>query len=273
MLAARSCISWLAARAGSEVEIPSSAPFVALPSASPSRSAALIRSHWRLTSDAVRTPASPKTCGWRRTILVGSRPGRRRGRTPRPRRPAGRGGRSGATGRRARRPARASRRPRARRRPRRPPRAGGCAATVGLLAIPRQPSGARNRSLMAGIAHGPATAASGASGARYKGAPRSSSPRSAMVVPAAVPNRPTGWSAGYARARTSSGRRPRGPCRPGRSVGVRVRSVGLCARQEHGKRHEQDRPRRLERRRDQALGRDDLEARAADRVRTGVAPR
>ena len=34
------------------------------------RSSALIRSHWRLTSDAVRASASPKTCGWRRTIFV-----------------------------------------------------------------------------------------------------------------------------------------------------------------------------------------------------------
>ena len=35
--------------------------------------AALIRSHWRLTSDAVRASASPNTCGWRRTILDGDR--------------------------------------------------------------------------------------------------------------------------------------------------------------------------------------------------------
>ena len=30
---------------------------------------ALIRSHWRFTSEAVRASASPNTCGWRRTIL------------------------------------------------------------------------------------------------------------------------------------------------------------------------------------------------------------
>ena len=37
------------------------------------RSSALIRSHWRFTSDAVRASASPKTCGWRRTIFVRDR--------------------------------------------------------------------------------------------------------------------------------------------------------------------------------------------------------
>ena len=38
-------------------------------SAAAARSPALIRSHWRFTSPAVRASASPKTCGWRRTIL------------------------------------------------------------------------------------------------------------------------------------------------------------------------------------------------------------
>src|SRR6185503_1235338 len=72
MFAARSCISWLAASAGRLRLTPSRAPLGVEAPASPSprRSSALIRSHWRFTSPDVRTSASPKTCGWRRTIFA-----------------------------------------------------------------------------------------------------------------------------------------------------------------------------------------------------------
>ena len=55
-----------AGRADGSPASPPSAPFS---SAAASRSSALIRSHCRFTSAAVRATASPKTCGWRRTIL------------------------------------------------------------------------------------------------------------------------------------------------------------------------------------------------------------
>ena len=69
---------------------------------------------------------------------------------------------------------------------------------VGLLAVPRAAVGLRagGREIQ-GIAHGPATASSGATGReverRRRGPPASSAP---TVVPSAGPNRPTGWSAG-----------------------------------------------------------------------------
>ena len=74
MLAARSCISWLAASDGSERrDAVEGALRAAPPSASPSRSAALMRSHWRFTSDAVRASASPNTCGMAADDLRGDR--------------------------------------------------------------------------------------------------------------------------------------------------------------------------------------------------------
>ena len=167
-------------------------------------------------------------------------------------------------------------RPRGRRRPRRPPRAGACAATRGSARGPTgSRPGARRRALMAGMAHGPATAGSGATGARYSGAARSRAvsvadrrrrrgpePADRMVAP------------GYSRARTASGSRPRGPWRPGKRGRAAAPSPASPEPgAQHGERHDEDRPRRLDRGGDERLRRDDLEAGGRVEARTGVAPR
>src|SRR6185503_6827487 len=72
---------------------------------------------------------------------------------------------------------------------------------------------------MNGIAHGPATAASGAVGGRYSGPARSSCSSSPTVVaPSDPPSLAAVASGGYSRARSVSGSRPRGPWRPGSAV-------------------------------------------------------
>src|SRR6266550_4036377 len=77
---------------------------------------------------------------------------------------------------------------------------------------------------MNGIAHGPATAASGAIGTTYRGVARSAAVRAPIVVrapasPAGVPMRATVASGGYRRASTARASPPAGPCRPASGTG------------------------------------------------------
>ncbi len=154
------------------------------------RSSALIRSHWRLTSDAVRATASPNTWGWRRTIFVAIAAWTS-ARSKTPASAASCAWRTTWSHRSPTSPASAGvAPPRVRRRPRTPPRAGACAARVRLLAIPRAAVGRAQAGEIQGMAQGPATAALGRHAAAGTAAPQIGGSRSPTVVASADPNRP-----------------------------------------------------------------------------------
>ena len=157
--------------------------------------------------------------------------------------------------------------PRARRRPRRPPRAGGCAATRGSArgptgSRPAAAAGPRSRASPRGWRRpAPAPPGRGTAGAR-RAASVSSADRDRGGRP-----EPADRVVGRDRAAREHVERPSAPPRPVPTrAAARPASATADGRRRHPlrpedrRRHDQDRPRWLERRRDERFGRDDLEA-------------
>ena len=128
---------------------------------------------------------------------------------------------------------------------------------MGLLAVPRTyQSGRRRRSEIQGIAHGPPRASSAATGPTYSGAARLSGVSSPIVVlsgKAEAADRVVGRiePAEHRERVTSGGSVP---------AGERLDSASVIHRAERRQRHDEKWPGCLNGRRDEALGRNDLEA-------------
>ena len=150
---------------------------------------------------------------------------------------------------------------------------------VGLLAVPRAAVGLAQP--VADVGHRPRarrTAAPARSGRRYSGPARSAARQRADRGRGAVPSadaqpshrRRVGRDRGGAGRRADRGR----PARGGRAAALRRRRAapsGVAAQQRE--RHDEQRPRRLDRRRGQALRRDDLDAPPRRRGPSDRAPR
>ena len=252
--------------------MPSSAPFgraavrraaSSAAAAAPARSSALIRSHWRLTSDA-----GPRL-GVAEDVRMAAHDLRRdRGVDVGQVEDALLGGELGvehdleAAGRRAPR------------RARRAPRLERVVDLVGLLeeVLPqrlrgsaRGPTGSRRAGaagrLMQGIAHGARERPPRARPAGGRtGAARSAVASAPTVAPSAAPNRPTDGPPGRAGRGRRAASRPPGPWRPGSGSGSAASAALPLSARSTASGTSSSGPRWLERRRDQALGGDDLEA-------------
>ena len=208
------------------------------------RSSALMRSHWRFTSDAVRATASPNTCGWRRTIFeaiaawtsvqvedagLGGKLRVEDDLEPQYRAPPATPGVAPASSASYTSYASSSR----------CLRRGWCGSVRGPT---DSRPGARRRSEIQGIAHGPATASSGATGAEVDRPAQPGRVERADGDAVGRPDRPTGWSAGYSRRSRVSGSRPRRAERGRGAETDRWASTRLGA--ERGQRNDEQRARR-----------------------------
>ena len=235
----------------------------------------MIRSHWRLTSPAVRATASPKTCGWRRTIFA-----RDRGLDVGQVEDALLGAELGVQDDLEEQVAELLGEGRRRARLERVVDLVGlleqvlAQRLVGLLAVPRAAVGLAQPARDPGHRPRAGDADLGRDRRQVQRAVEVGRGRaSPTVVPSAIPKRPTGDPLDTAAEDAERVVAAAARARPGSGRGVRAASrPAAAARQEHRQRHDEDRPRRLDRRRDQALGGDDLEPAGGSRPQR-TAPR